>query len=438
MAISKSALLQEKGKKLIPGLTQLLSKRPDQFAPGIWPCYYSKAKGTEVWDLDGNCYIDMSISGIGANILGYCDSDVDAAVHNAISHGNSCSLNCPEEIELAELLCEIHPWAEMVRYGRGGGEVMVISIRIARAYTGKDKVAFCGYHGWHDWYLAANLGKGNELEGHLLPDLKPNGVPKGLMGTALPFRYNHPEDLQTIVNENPEELAAIVMEPIRNIQPQSGFLESVRNIADEIGAVLIFDEVTSAFRMNSGGAHLLFKVIPDIAVFAKSISNGYPMGAVIGKKSVMTAVEDTFISSTYWSERIGPVAALATIRKHQQENVGTHLMQIGTKIQQGWNEAAKQTGLNILVEGIPPMSHFSFQYPEALAMMTLFVQSLLERGFLASNRFYANFAHKEEHVDSYLKAVKETFDLIAEAQRHQRVAACLKGSVAKPGFHRWT
>jgi glutamate-1-semialdehyde 2,1-aminomutase len=180
MNIQKSLETQRKAQILIPGMTQLLSKRPDMFAPGVWPGYFSKAKGVEIWDLDGNRYIDMSIAGIGANVLGYADPDVDAAVRSAIDAGVSSSLNCPEEVELAELLCDLHPWADMVRYARTGGESMAIAVRIARAYTGKDKIAFCGYHGWHDWYLAANLGTENALGEHLLPGLSPIGVPKGL------------------------------------------------------------------------------------------------------------------------------------------------------------------------------------------------------------------------------------------------------------------
>ena len=238
-SIGKSLEMQERAKKIIPGMTQLLSKRPDMFSLGVWPGYYSKAKGVEVWDLDGNRYIDMSISGIGANILGYADPDVDAAVIEAIRKGVSSSLNCKEEVELAELLCELHPWADMVRFSRTGGEAMVIAIRIARAFTGRDKIAFCGYHGWHDWYLSANLGTENALGEHLLPGLNPKGVPESLKGTAFPFRYNQLEELEAIITKSGKELAAIVMEPIRNEELKEGFFENVRSLADSTGAVLL-------------------------------------------------------------------------------------------------------------------------------------------------------------------------------------------------------
>lgn len=436
MNIIKSLRMQDRARNRIPGMTQLLSKRPDMFAPGVWPGYYSKAKGAEVWDLDGNRYIDMSIAGIGANILGYADPDVDDAVHQAIDAGSSSSLNCPEEVELADLLCEIHPWAEMVRYARTGGESMAIAVRIARAYTGRDKIAFCGYHGWHDWYLSANLGTDNALGEHLLPGLSPAGVPKCLAGTAIPFRYNHIEELQAIVARNKKDIAAIVMEPIRSIQPQPGFLEEIRAIADEIGAVLIIDEISAGFRMNSGGAHLLLSVTPDIAVFSKALGNGYPIGAIIGKGGIMGAAQNTFISSTYWTERIGPTAAIATIKKHQRVDAGKHLMAIGEKVQKGWKQVANKHGLNIDIGGIPPLSHFIFQYENGLAMKAYFVQSMLEKGFLASTLFYAMYAHQTEHVERYLKAVDVIFSEIADLNQKGNLEKHLKGKPASSGFKR--
>jgi len=430
--------LYEKAKTKIPGGTQLLSKRPEMFLPEQWPSYYSKAKGVEVWDLEGNRYIDMSYCGIGACILGYADSDVDNAVKSAIDSGSMCTLNCPEEVELADLLCELHPWADMVRYARTGGESMAIAIRIARASTGREKLAFCGYHGWHDWYLSANLGQGDVLDGHLLPGLEPAGVPRGLAGTALAFRYNQIEELEAIVAENEDQLAVIVMEPVRNYEPKPGFLERVREIATGIGAVLVFDEVSSGWRLNTGGSHLLYGVTPDIVVFAKAISNGYPMGAIVGIGDVMQAAQNTFISSTYWTEGIGPAAALATIRKHRRCNVSEHLIEIGDRIQSVWRQAADRSGLNISVSGIPPLSHFSFEYENSQAIQTLFTQEMLERGFLATGAFYATYAHQDCHVESCLAAVDETFAFIAEAIERQEVEKLLKGPVAHSGFCRLT
>lgn len=436
---SSGQALYEKAKRIFPGGTQLLSKRPELFLPEQWPAYYSKAKGAETWDLDGNKYVDMSICGIGATVLGFADPDVDDAVRQAIANGSMSTLNCPEEVELAELLCELHPWAEMVRYGRCGGEAMAMAVRIARAKTKRDIVAFCGYHGWHDWYLAANLAQGDRLDGHLLPGLEPAGVPRALSGTSLPFHYNKIEELKEIASAVGQQLAAIVMEPVRGSEPAEGFLEEVREIATAAGAVLIFDEVTSGWRLNTGGIHLRYGVTPDVAVFAKGMSNGYPMAAIIGKAEVMEAAQTTFVSSTYWTERVGPVAALATIRKHRRCDVSKHLEEMGRLVQEGWRTAAGRAGLNLSVTGIAPLGHFAFVgYECAPAMHTLFVQLMLERGFLAKTSFYAMYAHQRHHVDDYLSAVNEAFDQIAAAEARGDVVRLLKGPVAHSGFSRLT
>ncbi len=430
--------MQEKARTFIPGMTQLLSKRPDQFSEGVWPTYFSAAKGVEVWDLDGHRYIDMSIGGIGATILGYADEAVNARVHEVIDKGVSSSLNCFEEVELAQLLCEIHPWAQKVRYARTGGEAMAIAVRIARCFTGRDKVAFCGYHGWHDWYLSANLNQDDALKGHLLPGLKSRGVPKGLKGTAFPFHYNRIEELQAIVKDHKDQLAAIIIEPLRNQYPQQGFLEEVQSLAKESNAVFIVDEISSGFRLNSGGAHLTFGLTPDIAVFAKAIGNGHPMAAVIGQAQVMEAAEKTFISSTNWTERVGPVAALATIKKHQQLNVAKHLNEIGQMIQEGWDQAAKACGLKIHISGIYPLSHFTFEYENASVMKAYLVQEMLYRGFLASNIFYAMYAHQQDHVRQYLHAIEKVFNEIVDLHRKGELEQHLQGQPAASGFKRLT
>jgi len=430
--------LYQRARRRIPGGTQLLSKRPEMFLPEQWPSYYSRARGVDVWDLDGRHYVDMSYNGIGACILGAADPDVDAAARAAIDAGSMSTLNCPEEVELAELLIDIHPWAEMVRYARSGGEAMALAVRIARARTRRDRIAFCGYHGWHDWYLAANLAEERALDGHLLPGLDPAGVPRGLIGTALPFRYNHLEELEAIVAKHAGELAAIVMEPTRDQSPAPGFMEGVRALADRTGAVLVFDEITSGFRLNSGGAHLLHGMAPDIAVFAKGMSNGYPMAAVIGRANAMQAAQDTFISSTYWTDRIGPAAALATIRKHRRCNVAAHLVAIGERVQAGWTRAAERAGVTIHVGGIPPLSHFAFDGPDASAAQTLFTQLMLDHGYLAAKGCYTTYAHTPEHVDAYVTAAESVFRQIAAARAGGGIQAALKGPVAHSGFRRLT
>lgn len=438
MKFTNCLSLQERAKTLIPGMTQLLSKRPDMFSQGVWPCYFKKASGVEVWDLDDNRYIDMSLGGIGATVLGYADPDVNKAVIDAVQNGSSSSLNCPEDVELAELLCRIHPWARKVRFARTGGEAMSVAVRIARAYTGRDKIAFCGYHGWHDWYLSANIGTEDALGNHLLKGLQPCGVPKNLADTAFPFQYNQTDELKEIIWRHHNQIAAIVMEPIRNIYPKPGFMKELRAVADDSGAVLIMDEISSGFRLNSGGAHLLMGISPDMAVFSKAMGNGYPIAAIIGKASVMEAAQRSFISSTMWTERIGPTAALATIKKHTELNAGSHLTKIGQMIQDGWQRIADSRGLNIHVGGIPPLSHFSFEYDNALEIKAFFIQQMLQRHFLASTLFYAMYAHTLEHVELYLQAVDDTFLEISKAIESGNIRDKLIGEPAREGFKRLT
>lgn len=430
--------LWKKAKKIIPGGSQLLSKRSEMFLPDYWPSYYSKAKGIEIWDLDGKKYTDMSIMGIGSCVLGYADSDVDSAVKERIDRANMTTLNCPEEVELAEELLKLNPWAGMVRYARTGGETMSVAVRIARAHSQKDKIAFCGYHGWHDWYLATNLASEDGLDTHLLSGLEPSGVPASLSGTSIPFNYNKIEELEKIVEEN-KEIGVISMEVMRSKKPENNFLQKVRKIADEIGAVLIFDEITSAWRMTVGGIYSQFGVEPDIAVFGKAMSNGYAMGAAVGRGEVMDAAQGSFISSTYWTEGIGTTAALATIHKLKEKNVPEHLVKMGNKVGETLKKAANETGLKIHVDfGFPPIMHFNFEYPNAQAISTLFTQEMLERGYLASRGIYLSYSHTPEAIDDYGAEVSEVFKLLRDSIGEGNVEKKLKGPIAHSGFQRVT
>lgn len=431
---SKGPELYKRAKTLIPGGTQLLSKRPEMFAPDVWPAYYSKAKGCRVWDLDGREYIDMSIMAVGACILGYADEDVDAAVIESIHKGVNSSLNCPEEVELAEALIDLHPWFDMVRYARGGGEALSIAVRIARAKTKRDTVLFSGYHGWTDWYLAANLADESGLDGQLMPGLEPNGVPRGLAGTAIPFHFNDIESLRETIRGKESEIAAIIIEPARGEDAPSEYLQTLREIASEIGAVLIYDEITSGYRMCAGGIHRRYGIYPDIAVFAKSMANGYAMSAILGTEDVMQSAQSTFISSTNWTERIGPTAALATLKKYQETQTDKHIISIGNKTQQIWQDAASKTGLQIDITGLPTLSAFGFKSDQSMELNTRFVVEMLQRGFLGFRQFKPSLAHSDAELDKYKDAVDEVFLLLSKLTNDKIIFS----PVAHTGLHRLT
>jgi len=434
LASSKGPKLYSRAKRLIPGGTQLLSKRPEMFAPDIWPAYYSKAKGCRVWDLDGREFIDMSIMAVGACILGYADDDVDNAVIEAVRNGVNSSLNCTEEVVLAEALLDLHPWFDMVRYARGGGEAMSIAVRIARAKTKRDTVLFSGYHGWADWYLAANLADESGLDGQLMPGLQPSGVPRGLEGTAIPFSVNDIESLRATIRGKESEIAAIIIEPARGEDSSIANVQALRDIASELGAVLIFDEITSGYRMCAGGIHRRYGVYPDMAVFAKSMANGYAMSAILGTEKVMQAAQSTFISSTNWTDRVGPAAALATLKKYQSTQADKHITDIGEKTKTILRDAAVKTGLSITVTGLPSLVAFAFNSEKSQELNTRFVIEMLRRGFLGFRQFKPSLAHGKAELAQYSIAVHEVFKLIKDTPDSDIISS----SIAHTGFYRLT
>lgn len=426
--------LWKRAKAVIPGGNMLLSKRAEMFLPDQWPAYFSKAKGCQVWDLDGNRYTDMSIMGIGTNILGYGHEEVDAAVRKTVDSGNMSTFNCPEEVYLAEKLVEMHPWADMARLARSGGEANAIAIRIARAASGRDKVAVCGYHGWHDWYLSANLGDGENLAGHLLPGLDPKGVPQNLQGTVFPFNYNNYQELEALVNAH--DIGVIKMEVVRNKGPQDNFLHKVRKLATERGIVLIFDECTSGFRQSFGGLHKLYGVEPDMAMFGKALGNGYGITATIGRREVMEAAQSTFISSTFWTERIGPTAALKTLEVMERVKSWDVITHLGTEIGRRWQELADKHCLEIDRWGLPALTGYTFKSENALAYKTLITQEMLSKGYLASNSVYVCTEHTPEIVDGYFDALDPIFATIKECEEGRDVMGLLKGPICHGGFKR--
>ncbi len=427
--------LYKKAKTLIPGGTMLLSKRPEMFLPENWPSYFSKAKGCKVWDLGGNEYTDMCIMGIGTNTLGYGNDEVDNAVIETVKKGNMSTFNCPEEVALAEKLVELNPWGDMVRFARSGGEANSIAIRIARAASGKDKVAICGYHGWHDWYLSANHNKGDELSSHLLSGLNPNGVPKNLKDTVYPFHYNDFEELLSIVDTN--DIGVIKMEVMRNFGPEDNFLQKIRDLATQRNIVLIFDECTSGFRETYGGIYKKYGVEPDMAMYGKTIGNGYALTAVVGRRSVMEAAQTSFISSTFWTERIGPTAALKTLEVMDQMKSWDIITIQGKKIQSRWKSLAQTHNLDISVSGMPALSTYSFNSDNAMPYKTFVAQEMLKKGFLASTNFYACTEHKDSHIADYFDALDGVYKTISECEQGRKnIHDLLEGPVCHSGFKR--
>ena len=433
--MGKGQDLYKRAKKIIPGGTMLLSKRPEMHLPENWPAYYSKTKGCEVWDLDGKKYIDVSIMGIGTNTLGYGHEEVDNAVLNTVKLGNMSTLNCPEEVLLAEKLIEINPWADMVRFARTGGEANAVAIRIARAASGKDNVAICGYHGWHDWYLSVNHNEQDDLSSHLLPGLSPKGVPKNLKNSTFPFEYNDYNGLETLVKE--KNIGVIKMEVQRNFGPKDDFLQKVRKLATDNQIVLVFDECTSGFRETYGGIHKKYGVEPDVAMYGKTLGNGYAITAVVGKRSVMEAAQNTFISSTFWTERIGPTAALKTLEVMENIKSWDVITSIGESVQKRWAYLASLHKVNINITGIPSLSSFTFSSSNHQAYKTFLTQEMLKKGFLAGTLFYESVAHEEKYLENYFTELDSIFEKIKKFEADElQVLDFIEGPIVHSGFKR--
>ena len=432
--MNKGQALWDRAKSVIPGGNMLLSKRPEMHLPDIWPAYFSRAAGVTVWDLEDRAFTDMSLMSVGTNTLGYGHPSVDAAVRGVIDAGNMSTLNAPEEVALAERLVALHPWADMARFARSGGEANAIAIRIARAASGRDGVAICGYHGWHDWYLAANLGDSAGLDGHLLPGLDPAGVPRDLAGSVFPFAYNDLEALKSLVTD--QKIGVIKMEVSRSADPAPGFLQAVRDIADAHGIVLIFDECTSGFRQAFGGLHKIYGVDPDMAVFGKALGNGYAITAVIGRRAVMDAAQSTFISSTFWTERIGPVAALATLDAMEDCRSWEVITETGREITRRWQDLAASHGLTIRTRGLPALTGFDIPGARGLIYKTLITQEMLKAGYLAGTSVYVSTEHRPDVLDRYFEALDPVFALIAECEDGRDPEALLDGPVCHLGFSR--
>lgn len=409
--LNKGQTLLKKAKEIIPGGNQLFSKRSELFLPDLWPAYYKKAKGCNIWDLNNKKYTDFAGMGVTTCILGYADKDVNKAVKYAVNNATMGTLNSYEEVELAEELIKMHPWSESVRFARTGGEACSIAIRIARAASQKDKILFCGYHGWHDWYLSTNINS-KRLDTQLLSGLKAKGVPKNLKNSAMSFEYNDLKSFKEKISLYKNEIGTIIMEPVRSVKPKKGFLEYIQKTAKKIGAVFIIDEITSGFRENLGGIHTKYKVKPDIAVLSKAMSNGYPCSAIIGTKEIMENAQDTFISSCMWTERLGFAASLATIKKFRKISLQKKLIKYGKQIKRGWKNISKSSGIKILIAGIDPIPQFNFE-EDHIVKSTFFNQEMLKRGYLVNNRLCTTHAYNEKIINKYLDNVYDVFNLIS-------------------------
>ena len=415
MSNSSSREMWNKAIQIIPGGNGLLSKRPERYAPDIWPTYFNKAVGVNIEDIDGNSFVDMAQMGIGSAILGYSNKELNEAVNQAVSNGVNTTLNAPEEVLLAEKLLELNSFAGGVKFARGGGEAMSIAIRIARAASGREKVAFSGYHGWTDWYIAANLNQGDELSEHLIPGLRPLGVPKGLVKTSLPFKYNDVEDFKNLVKTHPD-IGVICIEGARYDFPTQEFLNEIMDYAKKNNIVLVSDEITSGWRMTDGGVYKITNFKPDIVVYAKGLGGGHPISAVVGKREVMDYAQDTFISSTMWTENIGFVAALKTIEILTREKGWEKLIRIGTQIGDGWSELAKKHNLKLKVTDFKPLITFKLCYGDLNnRIQTLFTQEMLKKGYLAASSVYVSMAHSKKIVDRYLESVDDVFYTLSSA-----------------------
>ena len=401
----------KRANNVIPGGSMLFSKNPDLFLPKKWPAYFSKTKGCKIWDLENKKYFDLSFMGVGTNLLGYSNKFVDKAVKKVVNDGNLSTLNSTEEIILAERLVSLNKWAKFVKFARTGGEASSIALRIARAATNRDKVAVCGYHGWHDWYLAANLEDKNNLNNHLMKNLFIKGVPSNYQKNIKTFEYNDLPALKKIINNN--NLGAVIMEVARDIKPENNFLKKVRKLTEQKKIPLIFDECTSGFRETFGGLHLKYGVNPDIVIYGKALGNGYAINAVVGREEIMEKASSTFISSTFWTERIGSTAAIATLNQMEKMKSWKIVTENGKKIKKEWRKIANRYKHDIKIVGLDAIPKFIFKNNNLL-YKTFISSVFLKKSFLAGNGVYVCTEHKKNIINKYLEILDEIFYKISK------------------------
>ena len=436
--VPKSVGLYERAKALIAGRTHLFGRRAEMHAYGISPIYSARQQGGYFWDVDGHKYIDFNM-GAGAVLLGHAYPTVVRAVQDQAAQGTGLSINHPLELETAELLAELVPCAELVRFCKGGGEANAVAVRIARAATGRDKVAFCGYHGWHDWYLAANLRSESTLSKHLLPGIAPRGVPRELEGTALPFEFNNLDSLRQVLQAHSGEVACVILEAARSYLPEPGFLEGVRDLTRQQSVVLIFDEVVTGFRTARGGAQEYYNVIPDVATFAKCISNGFALGAVAGKREVMEVAVDSFISSVYWAEATGLAAGKATLKEYLNQPVCTAVQDFGKAFVTGCRRVIEECGIPAMMIGLPSFPSLTFRdlAPELLdPVVTLYMQETAKRGVFGGPGHFFCLQHTQNDLAAAVEIIGAALTTIRKALDEGDIPKYLECPVRQSGFRR--
>lgn len=422
-----------RAKKIIPGGTMLFSKNPDLYLPNYWPAYFSKAKDCFIWDLDNRKYIDMCMMGVGTNVLGYSNREINKEILKGVKKGNISTLNAPEEIKLAEQLLHIHPWAKQVKFARSGGEASAVALRIARAASKKDNVAICGYHGWHDWYLSSNLNNKNNLNNYLFKDLQISGVHSKLAKSTFPFKYNNIDNLVSVVKKN--NIGTIFMEVERDEKPKISYLKQVRDFATKNKIILIFDECTSGFRETLGGMHLKYKINPDIAIFGKAIGNGYPLNPIIGTKKIMEKANTSFISSTFWTERLGYIAAISTINIIKRKKTWNTINQTGLLIKKKWREISNKNNIDISIYGLNSIPKFKFNYRDNLLHKTYLTQEFLKAGILANTTIYVSISHSQKILNKYFIHLDKIFKKIRKIEmKNENLKKYIKGKICISGM----
>ncbi len=424
--ITKSQKIFKKveGTGLIPGYTQLLAKGPEQWTKGIAPIYLKRGKGARVWDVDDNEYIDINMA-VGPLVLGYCYDKIDEAIKKQLEDGITFSLTHPLEVELSEKIVEMVPCAESVRISKTGCDAASAAIRIARAFTGRERVLACGYHGWHDWYISVTDRNA--------------GIPKAVQDLTYTFNYN---DIDSLADSIDDDTACVIMEPTIFEAPKEGFLEQVKEICHKHGALLIFDEIWTGFRMNLGGAQTEYGVTPDLATFSKAMANGMPVSVVCGRKDVMKVLEhNVFFFTTFGGEALTLAASMATINELIDKNVPTHLSKQGAKLKDGYNKTAEDLGMDYtkaIGHNYRSMITYDAKAGDPLLQKTLVQQEMIKRGVLWGGFHTMCYSHTDEDMDYIVKAYGEVLPILKDAIDNNKLAESLKGEPLKPVFRKTT